>query len=103
MDEETSIFFKKYKQILKFKSQATKIGKKNLRYNSKTNDTKSNNINNDNDDEKSLNILPILPNINQMRNSVSSQNQIKDYLKKSDGKKIKGVKKSGQKISKKKI
>ena len=81
MDEETSIFIKKYKQILKFKSEATKKNQKNKRYNFNTND--SNIISNQNnnlenfENKKSFNILPKI-NISTIRNSTTSQNKIKE-------------------------
>ena len=66
MDEETSIFMKKYKQILKFKSQAIK--KKLKIHNNNDNIIESNKKNN----------INILPKIKNLRNSVSSQsNKIK--------------------------
>ena len=81
MDEETSIFIKKYKQILKFKSEATKKNQKNKRYNFNTNN--SNIISNQNnnlenfENKKSFNILPKI-NISTIRNSTTSQNKIKE-------------------------
>ena len=79
MDEDTSIFIKKYKQILKFKSQATKNNKKNQRYNissSKTNNSTNNNNNNEN--QKSLIILPNI--VTNIRKSVSSQDNKKPKI-----------------------
>ena len=81
MDEETSIFIKKYKQILKFKSEATKKNQKNKRYNFNTNDSniisnQNNNIENF-ENKKSFNILPKI-NISTIRNSTTSQNKIKE-------------------------
>ena len=71
MDEDTSIFIKKYKQILKFKSQATKKNKKNQRYNISTSKTNANTNNNNNENQKSLIILPNIT--TNIRKSVSSQ------------------------------
>ena len=81
MDEETSIFIKKYKQILKFKSEATKKNQKNKRYNFNTNNSniivnQNNNLENF-ENKKSFNILPKI-NISTIRNSTTSQNKIKE-------------------------
>ena len=72
MDEETSIFMKKYRQILKFKSQAIKKKIKIHKNNdNKIESNKKNNIN-------------ILPNINNVRNSVSSQSKKIEYHQKNN-------------------
>ena len=62
MDEDTSVFFKKYQQILKFKAEATKKNKIIDRYKIKTSDSTN--------DKNKLNVLP---NININRNNISSQ------------------------------
>ena len=87
MDEETSIFIKKYKQILKFKSQATKNNKKIQRYNINSHNSNINinpNINiNNSENQKSLNILPNI-NTNNVLKSASSQGHIKENIGKSN-------------------
>jgi len=71
MDEETSIFMKKYKQILKFKNQAIKKNSKLLKNNYKKTDSSVNNNN-----------INILPNINNTRKSASyKMKKIENYQK----------------------
>ena len=71
MDEETSIFMKKYKQILKFKNQAIKKNSKLLKNNYKKTDSSINNNN-----------INVLPNINNTRKSASyKMKKIENYQK----------------------
>ena len=74
MDEETSNFIKKYKQILQFKSRATKkINSKMKRYNitadNNSTDKDSNTNNNNDNNKKPLNILPYIYNNRQSQSS----------------------------------
>ena len=74
MDEETSNFIKKYKQILQFKSRATKkINSKMKRYNltndNNSTDKDSNTYNNNDNNKKPLNILPYIYNNRQSQSS----------------------------------
>ena len=71
MDEETSIFMKKYKQILKFKNQVIKKNSKLLKNNYKKTDSSINNNN-----------INVLPNINNTRKSASyKMKKIENYQK----------------------
>ena len=73
MDEDTSVFFKKYQQILKFKAEATKKNKATDRYKIKTSDS-----------TKEQNKLNVLPNININRNNISSQMNSRELSQKNN-------------------
>ena len=78
MDEETSNFIKRYKQILYFKSKATR--KINKAININTDNSTDNNSNNNEENKKQLIILPYINNNRKIQSSQMKYN--KSYVKK---------------------